>query len=504
MSEGCEYLKALEFRYESNVASSFLVVGCRTRILEFQAKMLENNSIRYVLPLETVKTEGTYDFYYNITSKISLLMYLKRYKLSRMEFLKLLLNLSSCINNSAGYLLSASNFVYDPEYVFIEPDTMEPKLVYIPAETEGHGTMTFQDLVSDVLMQHINENGFGGDLAHRILSEVRSEMFNIRTFMILINELLYGEEAGKLPVTLPEHEPCEKILENSCKKDKIEEKQEFKEKKENKDAKISLSLVIPAVLLQFAMGGIIFLCRGFLDNVGKNRTTTYLAVLMIVAAIDVLVFRKLQAMDLFRTHSKDSTQQSLQKEVSGTMENAEKPDRVRFDASNKTAGIIRHGSETSAAKAYERLKRLTAVTVEEKVPAAAAAIVDQADSIVQEDMMSRYMQKTEVLSSNDKKVHMLKSKGKFASDRDIIIDKDEIIIGRLQGHVDHVLLNNAVGKLHAELICRNGTCYVKDLNSINGTYVNNIRIESNKEVELKNNDSLQFANSEYVYICTWS
>jgi hypothetical protein len=501
MSGDCGNSKELEFRYESNAASSFLVVGCRTRVLEFQAKMLENNAIRYIVPVETVKTEGNYNFYYNITSRISLLMYLKRYKLSRMEFLKLLLNLSSCINNSAGYLLSASNFVFDPEYVFIEPDTMEVRLIYIPAETGGHSGRTLQALISDVLMQHINEAGFGGNLVQRVLSEVRSEMFSLRSFMILLNELLYGEEASGLPVRLPEQDIRNKVLENSSKNDKIEEKQEDKENKESKQVKISLSLVIPVVLLQFVMGGIIFMCRSFLDNVGENRTATYAAVMMIVIAIDVLIFKKLQALKLFRAYNAGRTQQ--QRDISGLVDDkAKKPGAVQSDSPDKHGVIVPIRKEASAAKAYERLRRLTEGTVKEESPDTDTANMDQTDRGIQENIASRYTQKTEILSNNVKNVHMLKSKGKFSSDRDIVIDREEIIIGRLQGHVDHVLLNNAVGKLHAELICRNGSCFVKDLNSINGTFVNDIRIESNKEVELRNNDSLQFANSEFIYLCS--
>jgi len=41
---------------------------------------------------------------------------------------------------------------------------------------------------------------------------------------------------------------------------------------------------------------------------------------------------------------------------------------------------------------------------------------------------------------------------------------------------------------------------VKDLNSKNGTFVNGVRIAANTEYEIKNNDKITFANSEYVFI----
>ena len=51
-------------------------------------------------------------------------------------------------------------------------------------------------------------------------------------------------------------------------------------------------------------------------------------------------------------------------------------------------------------------------------------------------------------------------------DVDIIIDKDEFIIGRLAGHVITSLITMQ-GKLRGADL-QNGACYVKDLNSMNG------------------------------------
>jgi|LSQX01.3.fsa_nt_gb pSer/pThr/pTyr-binding forkhead associated (FHA) protein len=543
MSGVYENSKGLKFKYESDASSSFLVIECGSKIIGYQAKMIENNTIQYIVPVETVKAEGTYHLYFNITSKIPLSMYLKRYKLNRVEFLKVILNLSSYINNSAGYLLSASNFVFNSDYIYIEPETMEVRLVYIPAEIEDNAIGKLQTLVSELLMQHIHEEGFGsGNLVQRILSEVRSEVFNIKGFMILINDLLYGDEANVVPTQLPKQNSIGEILENSNIKDKIEEK---KEEKENITQNMSLRLIVPGVILQLIMGGIIFICRGVLDSIGKNRTTTYAAVAMIVVAIDILVFRKLQALNLFSAKNVEGAQDSEQvgilrqasgnglKLVDGEAVKVMTSDAPKHVVGNEVLGDIRPSKQdksawdslrepskyverallrepgniksedtgTSATDAYQRLRKLTHSTVQEEGRKGVyAQCIDYKDTMGQEDITSRCMQKTEILSSRTNKVPILRSKGRLAGERDIVIDRNEIIIGRLQGHVDHVLLNSAVGKLHAELIYRDGECFVKDLNSINGTFVNDIRIGSNKEVALKNNDSLLFANSEFVYI----
>ena len=83
---------------------------------------------------------------------------------------------------------------------------------------------------------------------------------------------------------------------------------------------------------------------------------------------------------------------------------------------------------------------------------------------------------------------------------EIIINKMSFVIGRLPDQVDYVSRNNAVGKVHAEIITRDGRYYLKDLNSRNGSFINGERIDSGKEYEINNNDRISFANSDYRFI----
>jgi pSer/pThr/pTyr-binding forkhead associated (FHA) protein len=58
----------------------------------------------------------------------------------------------------------------------------------------------------------------------------------------------------------------------------------------------------------------------------------------------------------------------------------------------------------------------------------------------------------------------------------------------------------AVGKIHACIRKRNGRYYIVDLNSKNGTYVNGIRLKSNVEHELSDNDEFVLANTVFTFL----
>lgn len=59
--------------------------------------------------------------------------------------------------------------------------------------------------------------------------------------------------------------------------------------------------------------------------------------------------------------------------------------------------------------------------------------------------------------------------------------KESTLLGRLASQVDFAVNNSKVGKIHAEIVLKDGNCCIKDLNSKNGTYLNGSadRIASN-------------------------
>lgn len=78
----------------------------------------------------------------------------------------------------------------------------------------------------------------------------------------------------------------------------------------------------------------------------------------------------------------------------------------------------------------------------------------------------------------------------------------KIIIGRSYGeHIADISFKSLfISRTHAIVECRNGRYYIKDL-SKHGTYVNNKKLEKEKEYELKNGDVISLANGDAILVC---
>ncbi len=84
---------------------------------------------------------------------------------------------------------------------------------------------------------------------------------------------------------------------------------------------------------------------------------------------------------------------------------------------------------------------------------------------------------------------------------EVVITKDDFTIGKKADIVDGVVsFNKMISRSHCK-ITRNGAQYmVTDLNSVNGTYVNGVRLQPNRPYPIKGGDVLGLANSSFQVV----
>ena len=63
---------------------------------------------------------------------------------------------------------------------------------------------------------------------------------------------------------------------------------------------------------------------------------------------------------------------------------------------------------------------------------------------------------------------------------------------------DVLLPSSAISRLHARIRIDKGHCYLCDMNSKNGTWVNGRALPGEKEIEIRAGDEIRFADLTYV------
>lgn len=81
------------------------------------------------------------------------------------------------------------------------------------------------------------------------------------------------------------------------------------------------------------------------------------------------------------------------------------------------------------------------------------------------------------------------------------LEKLPLTLGKLAGHVDFLLRDESVSRIHAHISKDDsGRICVRDLNSTNGTFLNGIRLVPNETVSIREGDEVCFGDMVFEYL----
>lgn len=80
----------------------------------------------------------------------------------------------------------------------------------------------------------------------------------------------------------------------------------------------------------------------------------------------------------------------------------------------------------------------------------------------------------------------------------IVVPEGGLVLGRSSNKVDYIIKDNInVGRVHCKVYVNKGKLMVHDYDSTNGTFVNNRRVSSSRDVELTSGDTLLLADEKF-------
>lgn len=118
--------------------------------------------------------------------------------------------------------------------------------------------------------------------------------------------------------------------------------------------------------------------------------------------------------------------------------------------------------------------------------------------LYQEDYEERYGQTVfleEGRREAEYKLYALDKKNK----KHIHLTQFPFTIGKMPGCVDCVLADDSISRLHARIEKENEKILLTDMNSMNGTYKNGLRMEPSETVEIEPGDEIRFGKLNYCY-----
>ncbi len=453
-----------DINYENDSTSNYLVLRPKNdrKLIEYQVQMLLNNKIHGLLSFHINSVGNHVNCFYDITSKCTLVNIMNRKKYNRYEFLLSMLMITKSIMGIKDYLLNDTNLLLDENNIYVDPETMNLFFVYLPFQNNSNDIKTFLLNIIIKLVKFQEEDC--DNYIQKILENIKSEMFNLICLKELLENLL-GQDIKR---------------DTSCESTNISDKQETEKPKaqikrgdvkipnlpaeecsninvniKSKDSsktfsKISLTQIILQPILLIVL--ITILSSNFV-RISENPKTTGIILSLIFIGLDILAIRILNEKKTESSESYTPFQYITEKMRANSLVQSKTPTTLKDN------------------------KKFEEINMEKENCSGGETIILRKS----EPKDTPYLQAIE--------------------GEDIIkVDKKSTLVGRMGSFVDYIIGNNAVGKVHAEILYEDESYFIMDCSSRNGTFLNDDRIKPNTKMKINENDVVRFANKEFIFI----
>ena len=130
-----EKLKVL---YKKSMDHNYLVADLPGEDYEdYRLEMILENDVAGLLKASVRMNEGRRRIYYEISSMQPLGRIFEHKEIKREDAAQILRGVVDVFKSIREYMLSEGGLILDPEYLFVDPESLRPMVLYMPWKTAG-------------------------------------------------------------------------------------------------------------------------------------------------------------------------------------------------------------------------------------------------------------------------------------------------------------------------------------------------------------------------------
>lgn len=490
---------------------SFLI-SADNEIIRYQAEMLSENRIDFLLPFTIQRFNDGWKLYYDITSKVPLEKVLERKSLNHDEFASFIKQIGKLSAKLKDYLLDISSVIFERSYIYCDPGDLSLYFIYFPVKDISFDSDMIKNFLQGLIFQDIRlQDDSSGSLLKRILDVLKSETFSTDMLVKCVSPVYPDTGSVILERSKDFNDTDETYMRFPGTRTDIQfplKQKEFSQKPvtdksqnmihgmKNKkgDNTAGLKYPLKSYLIAGSANMLLIGLLVFIMLSGKNSgdpAGTVTGLFLIGFAVNYYIFSQ-----LFRENKTTGKKE--------TANRSERPFTGFIAGSAGAKGVITPKQKTvylnpAVNRDFDENSESTGLlTRADNYMAGFINLQPVPGKITERSRKFAVHDRTVVLGNASGNVPYFQSHS-CPSER-IYFTKDSMLLGRLPDSVDYTIQNMAVGKIHAEIIKKEDGYYIMDLNSVNGTFVNGERITCSTEVKLKNGDIVTLANESYTFV----
>lgn len=525
-------MKNVEYEHENN--NNYMIIDSAKEKQgdSYQQKMLEKNSIDGLLDMSVKDINNNIKYYYNITSKHKMTQIYEVSKIGYSDVKNIINSLSFVMEQIRNYMLDIDCIVLEPEYIYINVNTKRAEFTYYPDESCDFAIGL--KVLFEYILEKYDHNCAKRELmqVYNIYQKIVQGQYDINNLVELLaddlnlaskenvrdnnsecqNNITYfaaytdntgnpDEEAHDLSENKRLQENYSNRKQDCCERygdvnQKLHVDKMHSECKNDKNYFriiniVKLILMITAAYMVISL----FIREIAIVQLGLYATIAIALVLTVISGyLDRLVKSHVNMADNNQEEYEDKTVSGMENiKVSYGTEYRQDNSRCNYYSDNteykkqcSENKNIRDDLESGNLK-REDLKR----EAENEYNKPEENSYGNRQNIGETVLLSDYLKNCE--KHNNVNTLILKK-----DNESIQIDEFPCIIGSMKEYCMKVIENRLISRMHICILSKNNSIYMQDMNSTNGTYLNDIRLVPGEEKIIKNGDVIKLAADSYT------
>lgn len=463
----------MKMEYRRDLQHSYLVAETEENTTNYIAGMITENQIPGLLVCECRRLDQKELYYYDVTSRISLVEICRYKKIKAVEILSVIKELLQVLERLEEYLIPSGYLCMDWNYIYLDAINQNTSFCCLPI-AEKEIEVGLQELLEMLLPRLDHQEREGVAAVYELYQYILQGVFSIEEMKKILERTEERDFDREETRRRMEYEDTEgdfvEYIEKEIDAGKHWDKETSHEKaledffgeereEENEERKLSFWKILGSVCgIGYLLGGVLIM----------KELPMLLIPWGIVGGVVGSVFLML---GIYLSKKKNEQQIEAQFALYQEEKNGE-PDRKKKVSENLELPIEK----------WMQKEEPVRKTVEKTIPWEG----------------NEY---TQVLVNKKMEQNLVMEELYPIKGRRICMEGEApVLLGTLNGQVDHVLPSAAVSRIHAKLEKREGIWYLQDMNSRNGTWVNEKELCGEQKMELHERDQIRFADVIYEII----
>ncbi len=443
----------MEVTYRKNLSKSYMCIQEQGKPVEkYELQMIEGRSIPGILPMQSVISEGKRSYLYDISGKQQIEDYLSGKKMDYAMLRVFLIAIQQVCLSLSEYLLREEGICLEIGLIYVNLEDGSLQFTYLPCY-EKNLPDAFQFCMEQMLRKIDHQDLAAVDLGYQVYQLCVKENADIGSILTVAlgARVNVEEEIAESKGSIQQGKK-----ENKKYMDAIREKGKNNGNSQNAQEEI---------VVHGAKAGACASSGGYAGGQDGTRRQIAGEIGRYFPAFS-LIWANMQA----HLHAKQQTKK--QKALESEKKQKEKRAFVTWGNVHK--------------KKVHKKKEKQQCPEEEQI------ISFSADADIP-------LQPTEILSARQEGAMGRLAYRGIHQCEDFQIKGESFLLGKNSEQADGVISAEGVSRLHARISRKEHKFYIEDLNSTNGTYLNDIALAYHQPQELKANDRVRFAGEEYVF-----